>query len=460
MKFKLIFCSLIPLLLLAQVLFGQQGSFGLKGGGSRYFGDFTDSRIEPFSGVALDLMFAERFSGQILGYFSRLSAEDSTAYFETNVYGLAGFLKILPLKKQIVTPFLLGGLEYYRINPADKGNDPLPNNANGVYSLNRLGIPVGGGLSVFPTEKISIDLEALYHFSFTDYLDDLEAGESTDRYLTAAIGISFHFGGLKDTDNDGIPDKQDADPLRPEDFDGFEDFDGKPDPDNDEDGVPDVRDLAPMEPEDIDGFEDEDGVPDPDNDQDGIPDAVDLAPNEKEDFDNFQDADGAPDPDNDGDGIPDEIDLCPGTDETFSRGIDTRETINGYEDADGCPDKKPEIAVEKGESIILEGVYFATGSAELTQNSRTILDKVVRTLKENPKIVVEIRGYTDNTGSYQTNMRLSRARADAVKIYLINNGIDASRVRTRGFGPENPIAPNTTRQGRAKNRRIEFYRIN
>jgi outer membrane protein OmpA-like peptidoglycan-associated protein len=56
-------------------------------------------------------------------------------------------------------------------------------------------------------------------------------------------------------------------------------------------------------------------------------------------------------------------------------------------------------------------------------------------------------------------MRLSQERADAVKIYLMNNGIDAMRIRTKGYGPDNPIAPNSTREGRAKNRRIEFYRI-
>ncbi len=125
----------------------------------------------------------------------------------------------------------------------------------------------------------------------------------------------------------------------------------------------------------------------------------------------------------------------------------------------GVPIKKPEIAVEKGKSIILEGVYFNTGSAALNPNSMTILDKVVRTMKENPEIEVEIRGYTDNTGSYNRNVELSKQRAESVKLYLMNKGIDAARIRTRGFGPEDPIAPNTTAEGRARNRRIEFFRL-
>ncbi len=135
------------------------------------------------------------------------------------------------------------------------------------------------------------------------------------------------------------------------------------------------------------------------------------------------------------------------------------ETVNGYEDNDGCPDKKPEIAVEKGKAIILEGVKFASGSARLTPQSKIILDKVVRTLQEYPEIQVEIRGYTDNTGSLAGNMRLSQKRAEAVRAYLIEKGIDGSRIKAKGYGPQNPIADNKTAEGRAKNRRIEFFRI-
>jgi chemotaxis protein MotB len=76
-----------------------------------------------------------------------------------------------------------------------------------------------------------------------------------------------------------------------------------------------------------------------------------------------------------------------------------------------------------------------------------------------PDIEVEIRGHTDNTGSYQGNVRISQRRADTVKEYLLRHGIPSYRIITKGFGPDNPIAPNNTREGRAQNRRIEFYRI-
>ncbi len=88
-----------------------------------------------------------------------------------------------------------------------------------------------------------------------------------------------------------------------------------------------------------------------------------------------------------------------------------------------------------------------------------LLDKAALVLKNNPEIEVEIRGYTDNTGSYQGNVRISQRRADTVRDYMLKHSIAPYRMTTKGYGPENPIAPNNTSEGRAKNRRIEFYRI-
>jgi len=454
----MLFCSMLIIIPLHS-LYAVEATFSIKGGGSTYFGEIHDQKITPYSALSLDLWFHRAFGLQAAVLYGRLKAEKNNEYFETELEGVAGFAKLRPFQKSVFSPYIMGGVEYFRFNPTNKLGYPLPNNAADVYKKDRVGVPVGGGFSIFLSEKISVDLEGQYHFSLTDYLDDISRDNIKDTYVSVSLGLSLHLGKDKDTDGDGIPDRSDADPLRPEDFDGYQDLDGAPDLDNDMDGVPDTQDGAPMQPEDRDGFEDQDGVPDPDNDGDGILDVNDAAPNEKEDFDSFEDEDGAPDRDNDEDTILDENDECPGTDQTVADGTDTRETFNGYEDQDGCPDKKPEIAVEKGESIVLEGIYFATGSAALTPNSQVILDKAFRTLRDNPKIEVEIRGHTDITGSYQTNMRLSQQRADAVKLYLINKGIDAARVRTKGYGPDQPIAPNSTREGRAKNRRIEFYRI-
>ncbi len=160
----------------------------------------------------------------------------------------------------------------------------------------------------------------------------------------------------KDTDGDGILDKDDKCPKDPEDKDGFEDDDGCPDPDNDQDGVLDAEDRCPVvagpvenqgcpveapldtdgdgitddidkcpqDPEDKDSFEDADGCPDPDNDQDGLLDADDACPNEAGPVENK----GCPVHDRDQDGITDDQDKCP----------DEPEDKDGFEDTDGCPD--------------------------------------------------------------------------------------------------------------------------
>jgi outer membrane protein OmpA-like peptidoglycan-associated protein len=443
---------LVPLLLVT-LGFTQNSmenvSIGLKGGASTYFGDIDEQHIAPYAAFSTDAWLSEVFALGVLIYAGHLQAEEIPMYFESSVYGVGGMLKIAPFGKSPVSPYLYGGLEAYSINPEDGAGNKLPNNLGNVYPKVRLGYPVGAGIMFFLNEGLSIDIEGLYHLAFTDYIDDFSSPDKDDGYVTGSIGLTWHLGGPKDTDGDGISDKLDADPLRAEDFDGFMDSDGAPDLDNDEDGVPDSQDKAPLEAEDRDGFQDNDGVPDPDNDGDGILDVSDKAPLEAEDKDGFQDEDGAPDLDNDGDGIADVDDQCP----------NEPETKNGYEDNDGCPDTKPEIVVEKGESIVLEGVFFQTGSAQLTPNSRIVLDKVVRTLRDNPEIEVEIHGHTDNTGGLQVNYRLSERRAESVKNYLVQNGISSTRVSTKGFGPEKPIEPNSTSEGRAKNRRIEFYRV-
>ncbi len=109
--------------------------------------------------------------------------------------------------------------------------------------------------------------------------------------------------------------------------------------------------------------------------------------------------------------------------------------------------------------IVLDGIVFNSGSAEILPESEEILEKAYRTLNSFTKIVVEIRGYTDNTGSLKINMELSQKRAESIRTWLIDKGIRDDRLIAKGFGPENPIAPNDTPDGRRQNRRIEFIRV-
>ena len=250
-----------------------------------------------------------------------------------------------------------------------------------------------------------------------------------------------------DNDNDGIKDGEDGCPDLAEDFDGYEDQDGCPDLDNDGDGIPDVQDGCPNEPEDFDGFEDSDGCPDvlQDSDNDGVPDDMDKCPLKAEDVDGFQDEDGCPDLDNDLDGIMDADDQCPNEPETF----------NGFEDGNGCPDERP---IEQ--QFILRGINFEVNSAALTPDSYSVLDQVVRSLMAYPEVRVEVKGYTDSSGDWNYNLDLSQRRADSVKNHLVNSGIAAERVVSKGYGEADPVASNSTASGRAENRRIEFHRLN
>ena len=175
-------------------------------------------------------------------------------------------------------------------------------------------MPLGNSQGYQPLEAIGGVKLYLAHNSFLS----LGAGrglapdKGANPDARAFIGIIFE-PNIGDRDGDGIKDDVDKCPDDPEDFDGFQDQDGCPDPDNDHDGIPDVDDKCPNVPEDKDGFQDEDGCPEGnknDRDGDGILDDVDKCPDDPEDFDGFQDQDGCPDPDNDHDGIPDVEQIC------------------------------------------------------------------------------------------------------------------------------------------------------
>jgi outer membrane protein OmpA-like peptidoglycan-associated protein/tetratricopeptide (TPR) repeat protein len=108
-------------------------------------------------------------------------------------------------------------------------------------------------------------------------------------------------------------------------------------------------------------------------------------------------------------------------------------------------------------AIVISNIYYETAKADLRPDSRASLDKeLVDLLKDNPKLIIEISSHTDDVGTNEYNQKLSQARAESVVNYLIGHGIDKSRLIAKGYGEGKPIAPNTTPEGRQKNRRTEF----
>ena len=114
------------------------------------------------------------------------------------------------------------------------------------------------------------------------------------------------------------------------------------------------------------------------------------------------------------------------------------------------------IKLEAGKSVPLRDIYFEHDQHELMPRSFVELKKLLKIMRENPSLSIEICGHTDNTGGYEYNRELSENRAKAVSEYLINNGISQTRTRHRGCGSARPIATNSTPQGRQLNRRVEF----
>ncbi|MGH9258549.1 MAG: OmpA family protein [Acidimicrobiales bacterium] len=294
-----------------------------------------------------------------------------------------------------------------------------------------------------------------------DYMLDQAIAPDDNIHLGAQAGVSLLLGGGPgDDDKDGVLDDTDACPDTPAATPG----DTRGCTDSDRDGVADQGDRCPNTPSgrpvdalgctDVDG----DGVVDPqdgcantpagvrvdasgcplDADRDGVSDAADRCPSTPAGA--RVDANGCP-LDSDADGVPDTADRCPGT----AAGV--------VVDAAGCP---PPVAPAP---VVLEGVNFLSGSSKLTLDSQGPLNRVVEALNRNAEVRVAIEGHTDNVGNRESNIRLSRARAQSVRAYLISKGIAASRLTAEGLGPDQPIASNDTPEGRTQNRRVQLRQL-
>ncbi|NNJ91223.1 MAG: OmpA family protein, partial [Gammaproteobacteria bacterium] len=172
--------------------------------------------------------------------------------------------------------------------------------------------------------------------------------------------------------------------------------------------------------------------------------------------------------DSDKDGVVDSKDMCPETLAGVKVNLVGCELDSDYDGVinrmDLCPDTAPGTKVDvtgcqHDAPITLKGVNFRSGSDELLEESKLILDGVVAILVKYSSLRVEIAGHTDNTGRESANLNLSQRRAESVRAYLISKGVLENNLTAQGYGESQPIADNQTSAGKAQNRRVELHRL-
>ena len=205
--------------------------------------------------------------------------------------------------------------------------------------------------------------------------------------------------------------------------------------DTDNDGVENKIDKCP----DVPGTSKYNGCPIPDTDGDGMNDEADVCPTIAGDV-NFN---GCPVPDSDGDGVNDAEDKCT--------------TEPGTRENNGCPQRDTITKViEEKITFAARNIFFKSESDQLTASSIAPLDEVVKVLTDHPTLKLQIDGHSDSTGRAEKNLKLSKQRAESVKKYLTDHGVDVSRLSATGYGSSKPLQSNQTFEGRRSNRRVEL----
>ncbi|WP_062055342.1 DUF5723 family protein [Aquimarina longa] len=248
----------------------------------------------------------------------------------------------------------------------------------------------------------------------------------------AGLKIPVYQSRPKDKDEDGILDKVDECPE----IKGPEENFGCPWPDTDGDTILDKDDQCPEEAGEVENK----GCPWPDTDGDTILDKDDDCPQIAGPIENK----GCPWPDTDGDSVLDKDDNCP--------------NIVGTVANNGCPEVTAEV--QKTLNEYAKTILFDSGKSSIKKESNQVLKDIINILNEYSTAKFTVEGHTDSAGSNKLNQRLSDSRANSVKNYLIENGIDQFRLSAIGYGEDRPIASNKTRKGRAQNRRVEINLVN
>lgn len=391
-----------------------------------------------------------------------------------------------------------GGLMSYDLTTKPSGDlGGLPTNDAGWFGI----IPLGIGAEFPVSDNLLFDFSIGGGFSTGFDLEGYRSGSDQiwDSYFNFGIGLTLiNESCSSDRDDDGLgkceEEKFGTDPKNPDtDADGLSDGDEvlvyKTDPlksDTDNDGLSDLNEIINYKTNpliadtDVDGLLDGEEIlnyeTDPlkaDTDSDDLMDGDEVTHYLTDALRADTDGDGLSDggeilnyftiplkADSDGDGLTDSDEIMKYETDPNNRDTDGGSISDFIEVRRGTdPLNQEDDIVRTGVIIVLEGITFATGKADITPESENILLGAFETMEKNGDIIVEISGHTDDVGSASTNRMLSQKRADSVRFWLINKGIAPDRIISKGYGEDFPRVPNDSKENQRINRRIEFKRI-
>lgn len=462
MKHIILFVTLFNIVGLSQSYNGYTNplsaktGIGFEGGLTYTKSDFSQSGISYIGRIVADYYFSTTNEGIFgltgLGTYGYLTGKGTYANnsqfptiteFKTQIFSLSAGISYTLTSVRAFYPYAAARLGYLNFHPQDTDGNELPRFERNLYTPNIWFANTELGFKIPVGENATINLATTLNYVPSDDLDDvpneISNGSDRDIYFTFTGGFQFYLGGFKDTDGDGVRDKDDLCPATPPGV--IVDEFGCP-VDSDRDGVPDYMDECPNTPVNIPV--DINGCP-VDADRDGVPDYLDLCKDTPMGV--AVDIRGCPS-DSDDDGVPDYKDLCPNTP------VGTE--VNKW----GCPiEEKVYEPITKTEFILSGGINFESNKFELLPAAYPELEKVLKVMNDYPDTKWKIEGHTDNTGSQKLNYDLSVNRAKSVYNYFVSNGVNANRLSYNGYGPDYPIADNNTETGKALNRRVAIVLV-
>jgi outer membrane protein OmpA-like peptidoglycan-associated protein len=481
----------------------EYSNLGFSGNDNLSFDWYETSVLgEVFFGVELSNYFEVLLSAGYGYYSGRAVFAEGTDYglYKSMILPVTMTVRVSPFDLSSWNPYFFagGGMMRYDIDKYPGIVSPVPVKSEGWVAH----LPAGIGAEFFLSNELLLDFSIGGAFGSTWDLDAYSSNDNRsvwDAYLNTSLGLSFTWENCQsDVDEDGLgkcdEELRGTDPRNPDtDNDGLTDGEEyakyKTDPlnpDTDGDGLRDGMEVLTVKTSPLIADTDKDGLNDgeeyikyrtnphePDSDKDGLSDSYEVNISRSNPLAADTDKDGLSDydevmtyktnplsGDSDGDGLTDAEELLENKTDPLNKDTDggtvndLTEVVRGTDPLNADDD-----VIKMDVPIVLEGITFETGKTEITPESALVLKQVLKTLELHKDIVVQISGHTDDVGSNASNKRLSEARANAVRAWLLSKGIQGYRVIAAGYGEELPRVPNTSPENRRLNRRIEFKRI-